>query len=141
VQSGLLYALAIFAVGFLFGTGRMLLLVPHLGATIAVLVEVPFMLMASWWMSRMCVACFKVSATPGHRILMGLMALVTLNAAEIGLAVVAFGESPMRYLMDFESPAGAIGLSAQLAFASFPLLQMRRTRRGEYPPYGRKHRQ
>jgi hypothetical protein len=125
----------------LFGTGRILLLVPHLGETIAVLVEAPFMLMASWWMSRKCVARFKVSATPSRRILMGLVALVTLNTAEIGLAVLAFGKSPMGYFLDFESSAGAIGLSAQLAFASFPLLQMRRTIRGEYPPYDRQRRQ
>jgi hypothetical protein len=145
LQAGLVYALVVFAAGILCGAARVLLLVPRVGAAIAVLLESPIMLTASWWVSRSCVARFKVSATASRRIFMGLVALVTLTAAEIGLAALAFGKSPMGYLLDLESSAGAIGLSAQLALASFPLLQaisIRRTRGpGAYPPYERQHRQ
>jgi hypothetical protein len=81
------------------------------------------MLGASWWVSWKCIAHFKVSARPGSRILMGLVALGTLTSAEIGLAAWALGQSPIQYLLNVGSPAGAIGLTAQLAFASFPLLQ------------------
>lgn len=123
MRGGLVYALVIFAIGFALGTARVLLVAPRLGATIAVLLEAPFMLVASWRVSRRCIAHFKVSATARRRILMGLVALGTLTSAEIGLAALAFGQSPIGYLLNLESSAGAIGLGAQLAFASFPLLQ------------------
>ena len=57
---------------------------------------------------------------------MGSVALATLLAEEIGLAAVAFGLSPIDYALSLRSPPGLIGLSAQIAFASFPLVQSNR---------------
>jgi len=54
---------------------------------------------------------------------MGLVAFASLLAAEIGLAGVAFGQSPVDYVLRLRSLPAAIGLWAQIAFASFPLLQ------------------
>jgi hypothetical protein len=54
---------------------------------------------------------------------MGSVALATLLAQEIGLAAAAFGVSPVGYLLSLFSLPGIIGLSAQIAFASFPLVQ------------------
>ena len=122
-RAGLVYALAVFAVGFALGTIRVLLVAPRFGATMAVLTEAPFMLAASWWVCLKCTARFRVSAYVRARLLMGLVAFATLLAAEIGLAAVAFGESPVDYLLRLRSLPAAIGLWAQIAFASFPLLQ------------------
>jgi hypothetical protein len=46
-KAGVAYAVAVFAIGFLLGTARILLLAPHVGSTIAVSVEVPLILAAS----------------------------------------------------------------------------------------------
>jgi hypothetical protein len=81
------------------------------------------MLVASWWVSLKCIAHFRVSASVGARIFMGSVALATLLAQEIGLAAAAFGVSPVGYLLSLFSLPGIIGLSAQIAFASFPLVQ------------------
>ena len=123
VRAGLVYALVVFAVGFALGTIRILLVVPRFGPTIAVLVEAPLMLAASWWVCLKCAARFRVTVSVRARLLMGLVAFATLLAAEIGLAAVAFGQSPVDYGLRLRSLPAAIGLCAQIAFASFPLLQ------------------
>ena len=48
-KGGALYAIIVFVIGFIFGTIRVLLLVPRLGETNAVIVEAPIILAASWF--------------------------------------------------------------------------------------------
>jgi hypothetical protein len=125
VAAGFAYAILVFAVGFALGTVRVLFVVPRVGATIAVLFEVPVILGASWWISRRCVARFKVSRAVAARLVMGLAAFVVLMLAEASLSVVLFGRSLTGYIATLTTLAGAIGLAAQVAFAGFPLAQAR----------------
>lgn len=46
-KAGALYAIIVFLIGFILGTIRVLLLVPHMGETTAVISELPIMLAAS----------------------------------------------------------------------------------------------
>ncbi len=48
VLAGVLYFGLVFALGFILGTLRVLVLEPRLGSTGAVLLELPVMLAASW---------------------------------------------------------------------------------------------
>ena len=123
LTAGVTYALLVFVVGFCLGAIRIALLVPRLGETIAVLVEMPIMLLASWWLCRRCIDHFRLNASLAARALMGSVALVTLQAEEIGIAVAAFGHSPIEYWLGLGSLPGMIGLAAQVAFAGFPLAQ------------------
>lgn len=127
LTAGFVYATGVFATGCVLGTVRLLLLAPRVGASAAVLLEAPFMLGVSWWLSLKCVRYWAVSAHPGARILMGAAALGILLTEELGLAVLAFGQSPAAYAHSFLELAGAIGLGAQLLFACFPALQARCT--------------
>jgi hypothetical protein len=52
IEAGALYATMVFLMGFILGTIRVLLLVPRLGETIAVIVEAPIALAASWFVCR-----------------------------------------------------------------------------------------
>ena len=54
-KAGALYAIIVFLIGFIFGTVRVLLVAPRLGETTAVIVEIPIMLAASWFVCRWCV--------------------------------------------------------------------------------------
>lgn len=119
------FALA-FALGFLLGTLRVLLLVPRLGELASVAVELPLMLTASWFFCRWLLGRFAVPAHPGPRIAMGALAFAMLMAAEVGLSVVLFDRSLGDYAATFASAAGSLGLAGQLAFAAFPALQLRR---------------
>jgi hypothetical protein len=62
-EAGALYAIIVFLMGFIFGTIRVLLLVPRLGETTAVIVEAPIMLAASWFVCRWCVDRLNVMRT------------------------------------------------------------------------------
>ena len=126
--AGLLYAVLVFGVGFALGTIRVLILVPHLPATLAVLVETPAILAVSWWLSSWCSARFGVERGTGARLTMGIVAFTVLMLEELTLSVVLFARPAGAYLSSLISVPGAIGLAAQVAFAFFPLLQARRRR-------------
>jgi hypothetical protein len=88
--AGAFYAIIVFLIGFVLGIFRVLVLVPRLGGTAAVAVEVPLMLVASWFVCRVCVDRFRVPPKLGVRSLMGVVAFLVLPSAEFALGV-AFG--------------------------------------------------
>jgi hypothetical protein len=121
--AGALYAITVFLIGFILGTIRVLLLAPRLGETIAVILEAPLMLAASWFVCRWCVDRLDVRRTVAARSLMGLVAFLVLMSAEVGLGAV-LGRSLADQLAAYGSAAGAIGLTAQVIFAMFPVIQV-----------------
>lgn len=123
LKAGFVYAVAVFALGFGLGAIRIALVVPRFGETAAVLLEAPIMLIASWWVCLRCVGHFRVETSLTARSLMGLVAFVTLQSAEIGLAMAAFERSPSQYWLALWSTPGMIGLGSQIAFAWFPVVQ------------------
>lgn len=128
IEAGCVYALTVFTIGFALGTIRVLLLVPRLGATTAVLLEVPLMLAVSWKMSRRSAKNFGLLSDANAALLMGAIAFVILIFAELGTAMLFFHCTVGQYLASFWSAPGAIGLAAQFCFASFPFLQANRNR-------------
>ena len=54
---------------------------------------------------------------------MGLVAFLVLMSAEVGLGAV-LGRSLADQLAAYKSPSGAIGLTAQVIFAMFPVIQV-----------------
>ena len=122
-EAGAIYAIVGFLIGFILGTIRVLLFAPRLGETTAVIVEVPIMLLASWFACRWCVDRLHVARTVPARLLMGLVAFLVLMSAEVGLGAV-FGRSIVDQLASYGSLSGAIGLAAQVIFAMFPVIQV-----------------
>jgi len=122
VKAGVSYAVTVFAIGFLLGTARVLLLAPRVGSTIAVMVETPIILTASWYVSSMWMKRLVVAPEVRTRILVGAVALVTLMTLEVALSISLFHRSIGEYSAGLRTLAGAIGLAAQVCFATFPLL-------------------
>jgi hypothetical protein len=122
-KAGALYAVIVFLVGFILGTIRVLLLAPRLGETTAVILEAPIILTASWFVCRWCVGRLDVGRAVPARSLMGSVAFMVLMSAEICMGAV-FGRSLVDQLAAYGSPAGAIGLAAQVIFAIFPVSQV-----------------
>ncbi len=123
-KAGVAYAVTVFSIGFLLGTARILLLAPHVGSTIAVSVEAPIILTASWYTSSIWMKRLAVSANIRTRILVGAVAFVTLTILEVSFSIGLFHRLIGEYLADLRSLAGVIGLVAQVCFATFPLLQV-----------------
>jgi hypothetical protein len=90
VKAGVAYAVTVFAIGFVLGTARVLLLVPRVGSTIAVSVESPIILTASWYVSRIWMARPAVGVEIRPRILVGAVAFVTLMILEVALSISVF---------------------------------------------------
>jgi hypothetical protein len=87
IWAGVAYAVIVFLIGFVFGTIRVLLLIPHLGETVAVSLEAPIMLAASWFVCRWCVDRLNVRRGIGARTVMGLVGFAVLMLDELGLSV------------------------------------------------------
>jgi hypothetical protein len=122
-EAGAFYAVIVFLIGFILGSIRVLLVVPRLGEMIAVIIEAPLILAASWFVCRWCVKRLNVTRTVPTRSLMGLVAFLVLMSAEVGLGAV-LGRSLVDQLAAYGSAAGAIGLAAQVIFATFPVIQV-----------------
>ena len=121
--AGALYAIIAFLIGFILGTIRVLLLAPRQGETSAVIIEAPIMLAASWFVCRWSVGRLDERRAVPARSLMGLVAFLVLMSAEVGLGAV-LGRSWADQLATYRSAAGAIGLAAQMIFATFPVIQI-----------------
>ena len=122
-KAGCVYALIVFLIGFALGAIRVLLLAPRLGDAVAVLLEAPLMLAVSWKLSKWTASKHGLLSDPGEALLMGAIAFAVLMLAELATAMIFFNRTVAEYFAGFWSVAGAIGLAAQLCFASFPFLQ------------------
>ena len=125
IRAGAAYFLLVFALGFALGTIRVLLLVPRLGELCSVLLELPVILTASWLICRWLVRRYDVPGQYLERFLMGGVAFGMLLIAELALATMLFDRSVAEHVATYRLPAGATGLAGQLAFAAFPLAQLR----------------
>ena len=113
----------VFAAGFALGTLRTLVLAPRFGALWAVLLELPVMLVISWWACGRVVTRFEVPPRFGSRAAMGAIAFAFLMLAELALSVSLFGRSTSEYAADLMTPHGLVGLGGQVAFALIPLVR------------------
>lgn len=123
--AGLAYFSVVFALGFLLGSVRVLLVEPALGEFSAVLIELPAMLLACWLVSGFWVRQLRVS-TRQAALAMGGVAFSCLMVAEFSLGALSFERTMSDQLQRFMTLAGALGLGGQIAFALFPWIQVRR---------------
>ena len=122
LRVGALYFAIVFAVGFLLGAIRVTFIVPATGELFATLLELPWILCASWLVCRWAVLRFNVPDAAGPRLLMGGSAFVLLMLAEFILAVLLFGSSPAQFFAKLTDVAGLFGLAGQVVFALMPIL-------------------
>jgi hypothetical protein len=132
-RAAFVYFAQVFAAGFVLGTIRFLLIGPAWGEFSAVLLELPIMLTVSW---LACGTSLRLFAIRGRRarLAMGVAAFALLMAAELALALIAFGLSPGDHMRTYGTPAGMVGLSGQIAFGLIPLVKDRGYRRRSSRP-------
>jgi hypothetical protein len=123
VEAGACYFAAVYAAGFVLGAIRVTIIAPRIGGTLAVLLEVPVILVISWAVAWRMTRWRGVPADLAPRLLMGLIAFVLLMIAELAVSMLVFHRSIIDHVMTYGSWAGAIGLVAQFAFAALPGLQ------------------
>jgi hypothetical protein len=121
--AGVAYTLVVFIIAFAVGTVRVTLVAPRLGPLVAVILEAPIVLGASWGASLWCIRRFHVSRASGARIMMGAVAFSVLMVLELGVSVMVFGETVDHYIAKNATVAGAVGLAVQVCFAVIPRIQ------------------
>ncbi len=119
-RAGMLYGLVLFGIGFLLAMIRIPFLVPLLGETAAVLIELPVMLAAAWAVAGAFIR--RNPLTRGAAVLMGAAALPVLLGAELALGI-AMGGSLSDILAGWGRMPGSLALAAQVAVAAFPVLR------------------
>jgi hypothetical protein len=123
VLAGIAYFALVFALGFLLGTVRTFFVrdAPSGGRLLGVLIELPIMLAASWFLCRYAVRRFNVAPAVGPRASMGGVAFALLLLAELLVGALLFGRTPAEHLVLYRDASYAVGLAAQVAFALMPL--------------------
>ncbi len=125
IVAGAAYFAIVFAVGFALGTIRVLGLAPATGETVAVLIEGPFILGASWLACGFVIRRFIIPPDTSSRLIMGAAALGLLLGAETLLGVFGFGQTLADVIARYATLAGALGLAGQVLFGLFPLMRQR----------------
>jgi hypothetical protein len=115
------YFLALFALGFVLGTIRVLFVAPQIGVLGATLLEVPLMLAAAFFLCRWAVGRWQVLPDLAARGGMALWFLVLLVLFETLVGVTLFGRTLAGTWAGLATPAGVIGLTAQAIAAVLPL--------------------
>jgi hypothetical protein len=126
VSAALRYFAIVFSVGFILGAVRTLVVTPRIGATAAVLIELPFILGASWFVATRIVR--RIRPAPASALAMGAFAFFLLMVAEATIAVTVTNQSLSQWSAALFRTPGWIGLAGQLAFGLFPLLASLRLR-------------
>lgn len=122
VAAGAAYFAVVFAVGWVLGPLRELVIVPRLGRFAGVVMEAPLMLAASLVAARWIVRRLAVPRALDTRLAMGGVAFALLMAAELLGARWLRGLSFAEYLARFGTPAGLVSLLLFLLFAVMPAL-------------------
>ena len=124
--AGTAFFLALFALGFVLGTLRVVFVAPRFGELAATFAEVPVMLIAAFFACRWAVRHWRVPRTIAIRWAMVLWFLALLFTFETLLGVILFGRTAAEQWAALATPAGLLGLSAQIIAALLPVLVGRR---------------
>lgn len=115
------FFLAMFALGFVLGTIRVTFVAPRFGELSATLAELPLMLIAAFYVCRWSVRHWQVPLVVAIRWAMAVWFLALLFTFEFLLGVVLFRRTGAEQWMALVTPAGLLGLFAQIIAALLPL--------------------
>lgn len=140
LAAGGIYFAVVFGIGFALGTVRVLITGPRLGETAAVLLEVPVIVTASWFVAKWCVTRFAVPSGAVERLTMGFVAFCLTMLAELAMSILLFNHTVSEHFATYSHLPGLVGLMAQLLFALLPYAQGRvgDVRRGAESGHGGK---
>jgi hypothetical protein len=120
------YFLALFSLGFVLGTIRVLFIAPRFGLLTATIAEVPIMLIAAFWACRWSIWRWRVRGALTTRLAMAIWFLVLLFVFETVLGAALFGRTMTEQWAVLATSAGLIGLIAQVIAALLPTMVSRR---------------
>lgn len=118
--AGALYFALVFAVAFVLGSIRTLLLEPAIGETWAVACEIPILITAMVFAARFVLRRVALERTVVALLAVGVIGLVLQQASEFML-VAASGETVAQHIAYLGTVAGRLYLAALGVFVLLPL--------------------
>ena len=119
--AGFFYFLICGSAGVIFGVLREMFVTPVLGRSIAVFIELPFMLLICWFGCRLMVRLLKVPDKIWPRIAMGAVAFAGLIGMEQSLQLAMKLLSISGFTAATWTLGDYFGLAGQIAYGLFPL--------------------
>lgn len=126
LRAGLWYFTILFAIGWVLGPIRVLVLEPQFGALAALLIEAPVMIGAMIFVVRWLTTRMRIPYALVARLLMGTSALLLLLVAEVVAMRLVEGEPIVSYAEKFAGIEGIVTALLYAVFAVMPLLVNRR---------------
>jgi hypothetical protein len=126
IKAAALYFAIVFGAAFVFGVIRTLWVAPSVGETMAVLIEVPALIVVMAITARWVPYALNLSRSFIPLAAMGLLALLLQQAGDFTVGLLVRGRSPADQLAYLLTPAGLIYVVAVLLFAAMPVLVNRR---------------
>ncbi|MBH0199004.1 MAG: hypothetical protein HP497_06205 [Nitrospira sp.] len=126
MKPGILYFLLVFGAGFVLGTVRVLLIVPHVGHRTAELLEMPLMLIATVFAARWITRRFAESHNHAARLAIGGIALGLMLAGELAVGIGLRGMTASSVILNRDPVAGTAYYVSLLLFAAMPWIVSRR---------------
>ena len=123
-----IYFVVVFTAGFVFGTVRVLWVAPRMGARVAELLELPFMLVVIVYAARWIHFRFLAHVHQPTRALVGILALLFLLVAEVALGVTLRGLSLKEALISRDPVSGTAYYLSLCVFALMPCWLGRKAR-------------
>jgi hypothetical protein len=124
IIAGFAYFGCVFAVGFALGVVRTAIVVPLLGETVAVSMELPIILVIAWIACRWLTSHLVVPSRLVSRAVMGAVGFALLMVGELSISLMLAGRSLIEHLQLYREASHLLGLAGQIAFAFFPTLQI-----------------
>jgi len=121
LHAGLRYGLEAFALGFILGVIRTMIVAPAIGVSAAVMIELPLLLLAMAWRARAIVRQPPELFGTANLVIMGITGSLVLMLAELLLGL-ALGIGAQQWYEDLFHMPGVAGLAGQGPLALFPLL-------------------
>jgi hypothetical protein len=122
LTAAFVYFVIVYACGFATGVVREFLVTPRTGLTLALWIELPIMVSASFFAARYVLHRFGVKEYPQDHLLLGLLSLVLLITAEEVMSLALRGITIFTLWAHFTPLAAVANLAGLLLFGLMPVL-------------------
>jgi hypothetical protein len=132
LKAPFLYFLLVYLIGFAIGTVREFMVTPAVGLTNALLIEMPIMVVVSFFAARFVMDRTPEAKTPGDCLFVGCLAFILLLIAEEAMARILRGISIFTLWADYELFAAIANIVGLGLFMLMPLFAGRKKAKGKF---------
>ena len=132
IKAPFLYFILVYLAAFALGTVREFLITPAVGLTSALLIQMPVMVVVSYFAARFVLDRTPETKTPGDHLFVGCAAFMLLIMAEEAMTRILQGISIFTLWADFEPLAATANIVGLGLFMLMPLFVGHKQAQGKF---------